>query len=198
MSSTLNPTKEKILKSARNLLESGEASKVRMGDIAKAAGISRQALYLHYPNRAELLVTLVRWMDEVHEVDQLLIPSRTAPDGKARLDAFIEAWGSYIPVIYGVGKALMAMMDSDAEARAAWEDRMGALKHGCAAAVRDLSRDGMLQDGLTPDQATDLLWTLLSVRNWEQLRLTCGWTQEAYIAQIKHLSERCLLHPTAT
>ncbi len=118
MSSELNPTKEKILRAARTLLERGDGGLVRMSDIAKAAGISRQAVYLHYPSRAELLVALTHWMDQVHQVDQRLAASRSAPDGDTRLAAFITAWGGYIPEIYGVGRALMAMCPSDAEARA--------------------------------------------------------------------------------
>ena len=46
------------------------------------------------------------------------------PGPLAILDAFIEAWGNYIPEIYGVGRALMAMQETDAEARHAWESRM--------------------------------------------------------------------------
>ena len=55
MSSEKNSTKFRILEATRKLLESGDKN-VRMSDIAKAVGISRQALYLHYPNRADLLI----------------------------------------------------------------------------------------------------------------------------------------------
>ena len=41
-----------------------------------------------------------------------------------------------------------------------------------AAAVAALKADGALVDWLTEDEATDFLWTLLSVRNWEQLRFS--------------------------
>jgi AcrR family transcriptional regulator len=35
-----------------------------MSDIAKAAGLSRQAVYLHFPNRAELLISATKHLDE--------------------------------------------------------------------------------------------------------------------------------------
>ena len=193
MSRELNPTKEKILRAARTLLESGGGSLVRMSDIARAAGVSRQAVYLHYPSRAELLVAVTRWMDQVHAVDDRLAASRTAPDGVTRLEAFIAAWGGYIPEIHGVAQALMAMCPGDAEARAAWDDRMAAVRHGCAAAVAALDAEGRLAPDLSPEAATDLLWMLLSVRNWEQLRMTCGWTQEAYEAQMKATARAMLV-----
>lgn len=193
MSSENPTTRERILKSAWELLEDGTGSAVRMSDIAKRAGISRQALYLHFPNRADLLVATTRYLDEVNAVDARLAASRGAASGAERLAAFVEAWGNYIPEIYGVAKALMAMQESDAEARAAWADRMQAVRHGCRAAVDALQNDGSLAGDLTPETATDLLWTLLSVRNWEQLRHDCGWSQAQYIATMQRAARQLLI-----
>lgn len=193
MSSKNIPTRNRILKSTLNLLESGEGNAVRMSDIAKAAKISRQALYLHFPNRAELLVAATRYLDEINDVEAKLVESRNAPTGVARLNAWIDMWGNYIPVMYGVGKALWAMMDSDAEARSAWDDRMAAVRHGCAAAIRSLKQDGHLSDNLTEDEATDFLWTLLSVRSWELLCIECGWSQDRYIAVMKDMAAKSLV-----
>ena len=190
MSSDSSPTRTKILAAARQLLEGG--GQVRMSDIARAAGISRQAVYLHFSTRADLLVALTRWMDEVNEIDRLLAPSRTAPDGPARLDAWVAAWGSYIPKVHAVARALMAMYETDAEARAAWDDRMAAMRDGCAAAVRALSADGCLRDDLSEQQAIDLLWTLLSVRNWDHLCRDCGWSEEVYVVRMQDLARRAL------
>lgn len=164
-----------------------------MSDIAKASGISRQALYLHFPNRADLLIAATRHLDDVSDVDGRLAQSRAATGGCARLEAYVRAWGGYIPVIYGVARALMAMRDTDAEAAAAWDDRMGAMRHGCAAAVAALARDGVLLDGLDETAATDLLWTLLSVRGWEHLVKDCGWGQDRYIAEMIRVTRRALV-----
>jgi len=190
--SSMNPnTRTRILNAAWKLLETG-GSKVRMSDIAKAAGVSRQAVYLHFPSRAELLVATTRHIDEEKDVDARLAASRSATSGRKRLELFIEAWGGYIPEIYGVGRALMAMQDDDEEARQAWEDRMQAVRHGCEAAVQALAADGTLRPDLTTDAAADLLWTLLSVRNWEQLTRHVGWSQDDYIERIKDLAVRAL------
>ncbi len=193
MSSTIIETREKILIAAWKLLEAGRGNAVRMTDIAKKTGISRQAVYLHFPTRADLLIATTRYLDEVKNVDQRLAASRSAANGVERLDAFIDAWGNYIPEIYGIAKALFAMQDSDEEARAAWADRMQAVRHGCEAAVQALKRDGTLSKDHPPKQATDLLWTMLSVRNWEQLTIDCGWSQKRYIETIKVQARRTLV-----
>ena len=192
MSSDPINTKSRILDVTWNLLENGDKT-VRMSDIAKAAGISRQALYLHFPNRAELLVATTRHIDVVKNVDARLERSRSAPSGVERLHAFIEGWGGYIPQIHGMSVALRAMRSTDKEAAAAWNDRMKAVKHGCEAAVQAISQDGSLTRDLTEDAATDLLWTLLSVENWERLVKDCGWTQSAYEKTIKQTAEAALL-----
>ena len=193
MSSEKSDTRTNILRSTWKLLETGTASGVRMVDIAKAAGVSRQAVYLHFPNRSELLIATTRYIDEVKDTDIRLAASRSAKTGIARLNAFIEAWGNYIPEIYGVGRALMAMQDTDKEARIAWADRMQALRQGCEAAVKDLSRDRQLVPRLPVEQATDILWVLLSVRNWEQFTIECGWPQDKYIKTMKTLAARMLV-----
>lgn len=197
MSSENPTTRERILQSALRLLEEEGGNAVRMSDIAKAAKISRQALYLHFPNRAELLVATTHYVDELHDIESQLVASRTASSGRERLDAWVEVWGNHIPVIYGVGKALMAMKDTDPEAALAWDERMQAVRHGAAAAVAALATDGDLANGLSQQDATDLLWTLQSVRNWEQLRLECGWSQERYIAGMKRMANDVLLRPGA-
>jgi AcrR family transcriptional regulator len=192
MSSTNLGTREKILNAAWTLLEADKAPSVRMGDIAKQAGISRQALYLHFPTRAELLVATARYLDEVKNVDQRLVASRTASTGVERLDAFIEAWGNYIPEIYGIAKAFLAMKDTDEAAEIAWSDRMRAVREGCEAAVKALKKDGELSPDYSAKTASDFLWTMLSVRNWEHLTIDCGWSQKKYVETMKRLAEQSL------
>jgi len=181
-------TRKKILEATWQLLETDLGAKTRMSDIAKTAGISRQALYLHYPTRAELLIATARYLDEIKDIDQRLLPSRNAPSGSERLDAFIDACGNYIPEVYGVCKAFISMKDTDEAAAAAWHDRMEAVRQGCEAAIKALKKGGMLKQGLSVKHATDLLWTLLSVRNWEQLTIECGWPQARYIKAMKTTS----------
>lgn len=184
-------TRTKIFNACRALLESDVGAATRMSDVAKAASVSRQAVYLHFKTRAELLIALTRHIDTVENVDDRLAASRAAT-GLDRLDAFIDAWGGYIPVIYPVGRALMAMAPSDEAARLAWEDRMTAMRAGCEAAVKALETANLLSGSVDRTCATDMLWTLLSVRNWENLVWVCGWDQAQYIQGMKALSRAYL------
>ena len=187
------PTRTRILEATLKLLEDGEGSKVRMSDIAKAANVSRQAVYLHFPGRADLLTETTRYVDQINNIDALLQESRNASTGRERLVAWVDVWGNYIPKIYGVAKALLAMKDTDDEALTAWNDRMNAVREGCEAVITALQRDGALSPTLTEKEATDMLWTVLSVRSWEHLRQDCGWSQETYIEKMTIILERALV-----
>lgn len=193
MSSQKPDTRTRILRATWKLLEGKDAAAVRMTDIAKRAGISRQALYLHFRTRTELLIATTRYVDEVKEVDKRLAASRGAASGTSRLDNYVEAWGNYIPEIHAIGKALIAVKSTDEAARAAWDDRMQAVRHGCEAAVSALKEDGMLVTDYSAEQATDILWMLLSVENWNQLRHECGWPQEYYIVAMQGMARRMLV-----
>lgn len=191
MSSEPENTRTRILTAALKLLEAGE--KTRMTDIARAAGISRQALYLHFETRADLLIAVTRHVDELNNSDDLLAASRAAETGVARLDAYIEAWGGYIPVVYKVARPIMAMAETDDAARAAWDERMAAMRHGCAAAVETLARDGRLRSEFDEKTATDILWAHLSVPTWIALTADCGWSQADYVARQKMIARRLLV-----
>lgn len=196
MSRKTRDTRTHILDTTLDLLASGSPERTRMSDIARAAGLSRQAVYLHFPNRADLLIAATKHLDQKVDIDASLAESRAARTGQDRLAAFIRAWGGHIPVIFPVGRALMAMQAHDAEARAAWADRMAAVRHGCRAAVAALARDGALRPGLTEERATDLLAGLVSVPLWEHLTRDCGWSQDDYLAEILRISRASLLAET--
>lgn len=190
MSRKSEQTRNRILATTVQILEESGGSGVRMGDIARAAGISRQAVYLHFRSRTELLVAATRFVDEQLDVDSRLAPSRAAATGVERLRLYIECWGNYIPEIYGVGKALMVAQDSDEAAAAAWHDRMLAMRDGCRGAIDALHADGTLAAGWTRPKAIDALWTLLLVPTWENLTIECGWSTKQYVRFMSDLARQ--------
>lgn len=180
MSSKKDETQRKILEATWILLESGDYQSVHMAHIAKKAGVSRQAVYLHFKTRAELLNATTRYIDTVKNADLRFEPTREAMEGIDRLEKFISAWVDYIPEIYGVARALIAMKDTDEAARDAWDDRMNSLKNGCGKTIEALRKDGELTENLSVSKATEALWSLISIHSWELLVVSCNWSQEQY------------------
>ena len=190
MSSPIQETGTRILEATVRMLEEHGGRGVRMGDIARESGISRQAVYLHFASRTELLVAATRYLDDKLDIDSRLAASRAATAGVERLGLFIEFWGNYVPEIYGVAKALLMARDTDEAAAAAWRDRMAALRDGCRAAIDALQADGRLAPGWTRRKAADALWAMLSVPNWEALTRECGWSTREYVRGMQTLAQR--------
>lgn len=184
MSSGDPETRKRILEKTWRLLEKHKGRNVLVSDIAHAAGVSRQAVYLHFGSRAGLLIATVRYVDEVNHVDERIEGTNKAVNGAEALDALVDFWGNYIPVIYGLAKALLAVRDVDKDAAAAWDDRMNVFYQGCRRTIECLVRDEKLVPPWNVDQAADMLWSMLSLSVWENLTFECGWTSEEYISHM--------------
>lgn len=181
MSSGDPETRERILKETQRLMEKRRGRNVRLEDIAQAAGVSRQAVYMHFGSRSGLLTATARYLDETLGLRERTKLFRTAPSGQHMLDAYVVFWATYIPDIYGLAKALLTAYESDKAAAAAWDDRMQAVYDGCVRVVRRLEEESVLAPEWTVDTAADYMWAALSVEMWEHLTARCGWSNEQYI-----------------
>ncbi|WP_438025442.1 helix-turn-helix domain-containing protein [Sorangium sp. So ce233] len=65
VSSKDGETRGVILEAARRLGTEPGRRGVSMAEIASAAGVSRQAVYLHFETRTQLLVALLAWRDRM-------------------------------------------------------------------------------------------------------------------------------------
>ena len=65
-----------------------------MSAIAKQTGISRQALYLHFASRTELMIATTEYVDEVKGLYQRMETIRTATSGTGKLEAYVDVWGN--------------------------------------------------------------------------------------------------------
>ena len=193
MSSGEPETRTRILEATWRLMEERRGQGVRMRDVAETAGVSRQAVYLHFGSRAELMVATARYGDEVRGLEERQRRYRAATTGVERLEAYVEFWGNYIPEIYGIARALLAARETDQAVAAAWDDRMGAVRASCRNIIEALHRDGMLAPEWSRDEAIDLMWTMLSIRNWEQLTIECGWSTNQYVGWIQELTKRAFV-----
>jgi AcrR family transcriptional regulator len=193
MSSGELETRTRILEATRRLMEESRGQGVRMRDIADGAGVSRQAVYDHFGSRARLLVATTHYVDEVRGLRERRRRFQAATTGVEHLEAYVEFWGNYIPEVYGMAKALLAARETDEAAAAAWDDRMGAVRESCRITIEALHRDGMLAPEWSRDEAIDLMWTMLSIRNWEQLTIECGWSIGQYVGRMQNLLKRALV-----
>jgi len=175
MSST--NSRDRILDAALALITRRGDADVTMADIAKAARISRQAVYLHFTDRAELLVALARHADEKRGLADEVRKIENAPSGVAALSAMTALQARNNPRIWAVARALDAVRRTDEAAERSWQDRLQNRLAGCWRIVA---------------AAADLLWTITSLRTWEDLVLQRGWTAAQYEKRVVALLEAAL------
>jgi AcrR family transcriptional regulator len=173
-------SRERVLDGALRLIRERGDANVTMAQIAKAVRLSRQAVYLHFADRAALMIALARHLD-----DRLGLPAdiqhmMNAPTGVKMLEACVLMQARRNPLIWAVARAVDAVRRTDAAAERAWQDRLNDRLEGCRAMVARLRTEGSLRPGLDPSIAADLLWTMTSLRMWEDLVLERGWSPARY------------------
>lgn len=191
MSSQETGTRSRILNAALALVRSGIAG-VSMVQIAKAAGVSRQALYLHFSDRADLYVAMVRHVDAQRGLTAALERIEQAPTGKAALSEAVAMQAKMNPDLYPVAATLDAWRRQDSALQRAWDDRLESRLDAARAIAGRLKQEGALRPELDADSAADLIWTLLSLRIWEDLVILRRWPADRYRARLEDLLVRAL------
>lgn len=197
MSSLEKNTRTRILDATWRLMEQRQGVGVRMSDIAKAAGVSRQALYLHFESRVALLSATTKYVDQVKGLDERLQKVEMAVGAIAVLTTYIEVWGNYLPEIAGLSKALLATRETDEAADLAWQECMTCHRDGCERIVSALEHEQLLIGNWSHAEAVEILWTMLSFQTWDQLREESHWTNAQYINGTQTMLMRILTKQTA-
>lgn len=173
-------TRQAILHAARRLVESKGAQNIRMEDVARAAGCSRRAIYLHFSSRTELLLALPDYIDQQEGLRESVSRIWDAPHAMAGLEAFTNHITEYHPKIAATVRAVDVARRSDIDAAALWADRMDAWHAMCARLAAWLEHDGVLAAHHSVDTAADVLWAMMSVRLWEDLVESRGWQPQHF------------------
>lgn len=172
-------TRHRILDATWRLIEEG-APDVTMAQVAAAAGVSRQAVYLHFESRSGLLVGLVRHVDEQLGLAELAAPVQQATTGREALAAMVELHADYTARIIGVARLLDAARLGDPAVAAAWEDRMSGRRRAHRRIVERLERDGDLAPGWAVEDAALLFYTWTLPRVWDELVTERGWSTDDF------------------
>jgi len=143
-----------------------------MADVARAAGLSRQAIYLHFPDRKTLLIALLLRAREDHPSPKL----ENAPSARAALGTLVARFAEIYPKVWPVVRA----QESETGDRSVAPD--------CRALAERFRSEGALAPHLSPAAAADLLSTLLSLAVWKELVMVRGWDGARYKSHIVFLA----------
>ena len=164
----MSSTRVRILGTAREITEKQGAAPT-MAALARAVGISRQALYLHFPDRGQLLLALVAHIDEQEQLPAGIAAVTQAADAAAAIRAWAHVQTWHNPKIAAAARALDDTRRADPAAAAAWADRTGDRMRGAIHIAERLRAEGRLDPTWTLTEAAALLWELTSFHVWDDL-----------------------------
>lgn len=184
-------TRQRILDVTRELLIE-RSSGLRLQDVAERAGVSRQALYLHFGDRRGLILALVRHMDETLDLAELLAHIYAAEDGRQLLERAMRLSTEFWAKVAPVAGVLVASQDDDA-LRTAWRDRMAFRRGAFRRMAERLDELGELAPSWDVDTAADLLYAVTHFDSWRELTGELGWSDDHYVEAMSKLLGRALL-----
>jgi AcrR family transcriptional regulator len=173
--SNADKTRTRILETAWALARERGTGAVTVAEIAAAAGVSRQLVYVHFSNRAGLLVAMARHQDARSGFRDRALATREL-EPAAALEALIRAWNDYLPEILPVANELEAALITGEDGADAWHDPMGELRQAFRLAVERVQ----LAPGWTPETAADWAWARCQPSNWRHLVQERGWDPDEY------------------
>ena len=173
-------TRATVLGAARELFLASGYSATTMAAVATAAEVSTQLVYKTFGNKPGLVKALfdvaIAGNDEpVRMVErEALTRVREEPDPYAKLRLYGGFVADTAPRHVPVQLLVRAAADTDREAASLWQDLSEERLRGLAMFARALGPS--LRDGISVDEARDLLWAHNSPELYDLLVLQRGWS----------------------
>ena len=158
-------TRRRILQATWELLEQQGAG-VKLVDVADKAGVSRQAVYLHFADRSGLLVALVDYIDVSLGAVQLRAHIHGGATGVESLQRWIQTMSWYTAKIDRVTQVLESSQYQDKALAAAWRDRMGRRQMHIRSILERIAAEGRLDERWSVDTAVELLYVVTMPGPW--------------------------------
>ncbi len=193
-SRTAADTKTAILDAARALFEAEGYHAVGLEAVAKEAGVSRQAIYLHFDSKASLLSALHKRVNE-QDVEPEMRTVWKCTNGLAALDAFVAATAVVVPKIIGIFNTLDVIRSVEPVVQTTWKAPKEGRYADCLRMANWLRDDGLLAEGLSIRTAADILFTVVSVRAYESFVMACGWSSRRWTTWTREVLRTQLLVP---
>jgi AcrR family transcriptional regulator len=171
------PTRERLLSAAWQVARERGSVQFTLAEVANLAGVSRQALYLHFDNRAGLLVEMARRIDHTSGFVSRVAAARK----RSALPAFrqvLRLWYEHLGEILPVALALEAAAITADEGATAYHDRMQAWHETLRISIAALADAGRLRREWTVDQATDWVWARTQPTTYEYLVRQRRWSSD--------------------
>lgn len=170
-------TRDALLSAARAILEQAGFEALTMTAVADRAHVSRQAAYLHFASRTDLVGALFDYLADAEGLSESTRAVTDAKDGVTALDRWAAHLANYHPRLLAVDRALQQVWRHDPDAAIHRQRVCAAKLANCKRLARQLAERGELAAPWTITSATDMLYALISSDMIESLLVDRRWSQ---------------------
>jgi AcrR family transcriptional regulator len=184
-------TRRRIIAAARATLEEGPVGALSIPDVARRAGVARSTVYVLFGSRAGLFAALAYHLRDEAGFERLITAYRQPDALRAFRDAQRESSRVY-GAMPDLARALFTLAAIDPDA----VDAVKALEDGRVPGMVDLARrlrsQGYLREGVTIQEAADLLTVVTSFQAFDQLFGVRRLPTETVADRLIALAERAI------
>ncbi len=174
-------TRTAILDAARVVFEEQGYFGGALGAVARTAGVSRQAIYLHFASKADLLAALHL---HIYQTDVVPAAQRhpiwAAATALDALDACIAVDAEIASKVWRIHEALVVARRHHPEVDEALRPREEERYQELMRIGRWLKKDGELPPTMRVGTFADILWGLASLGTHQNLVVERGWSIGRY------------------
>jgi AcrR family transcriptional regulator len=179
-------TRRAIVDAAARLFIAHGYGATTVDAIAEAAGVSRKTVFTSVGGKVEALKLAVDWaiggddepirMPDRPEIERL----RREPDAREVLRGYAALQRTVAQRVAPLVKVAEAAAGTDPALRALADAGSTQRRTGMGDMAGELARRGALADGLTVDEAADVLWLFNDPLTYHRLVLERGWSGKRY------------------
>lgn len=186
MSSGRRDTRLAILEAARKMFEAQGYFGAGLEAVAKEAGVSRQAIYLHFASKPDLLTALHLYVFEVDVAPSLeRHPIWTAPTALDALDDSIAADAETASRVWRIHEALVLARRHHPEVDQTLRPREAQRYDDIVRLGRWLEEEGWLPAAMPVATFADVYWGLTSSGTFVNLVIERGWSVERFARWVR-------------
>lgn len=190
--STKSDTKLRIIDATWKLFNEMSPKSPTLGQIAKGAGVSRQAVYLHFENRSTLFAETIQIMREKTRSRERMKAAREV-EPELVLSSWVDKLFEVYEEILPMGETYLAAAHVDEAGKQGRGVFIASVRRSAEYVVERFESLNMLQSKWTIETATDWLYSRIDFATWHLIVYELGWTHEQAVERTVESLEADLL-----
>ncbi len=192
-------TRHAVLEAARRVLHERGYAAMTMQAVAEEAGVALDTVYASVGRKPVLVALLIEsaisGTDRAIPAEQrdYVVRIRAAKSAREKLAIYAQAIASIQPRLAPVVSAIHGVASSEPELAKLWKSIATRRARNMRSFAEDLASTGELREGLSLDEARDVLWATNSPEFFLLLVDERGWTPDAFARWLADAWARLLL-----